>query len=346
MHQNKRVSIRDVAIKANTSITTVSRVLSNPSYPVSRDLRERIQDAIKALNYTPNSAAQMLKKSFNNILGLIVRDIANSYFGEIAKGVTEQAMREGFLCFVCNTERNVEREIEYLELLWRHKVKGVILAGGGIDVRPYQSILRKQLQHGHQYGLRIVGMAPQTLEIPMVTIDYKEAARSIIQHLIGFGHTRIAMISGLSTVLTAQDHREGYQAALSSHGIPYREEFFLHGDFTEQEGYNCAQRLRVREHNITAIACGSDAMALGAIHYLNEIGIHIPREVSIVGIGDIPQSKFTVPPLTTLHVPRYEMGVRAVEMITRQEEPLPGECILFKPQLVERKSVAPPPPSN
>jgi DNA-binding LacI/PurR family transcriptional regulator len=151
------------------------------------------------------------------------------------------------------------------------------------------------------------------------------------------------MISGLSSVLTAQDHKEGYQAALSAHGIPIGKSFSSMGILPNRKGTTCAQRLRVREHNITAIACGSDAMALGAIHYLNESGIHIPGEVSIVGIGDIPQSKFTVPPLTTLHVPRYEMGVRAVEMITRQEEPLPGECILFKPQLVERKSVAPPP---
>lgn len=337
----KRVSIRDVARAASTSVSTVSRVISNPSYPVSRELRERIQKAIKELNYAPDSAAQMLKKGFNNILGLILRDIANPYFGEIAKGVTEQAMKKGFLCFVCNTERNVENEIHYLELFWRHKVKGVILAGGGIDVRSYRSILHRYIARSHQYGIRIVGLAPQILDLPLVTIDYQKAAQTILQYLIERGHRRIAMISGMETVLTSREHFKGYREVMEMHRIPFDASLFLYGDFTEQEGYDCARRLDIKGKGITAIACGSDAIALGVIHYLSEQGIRVPEDVSIIGIGDIPQSKFTVPPLTTLHVPRYEMGVRAVDMITRTEEPMLGEKVLFTPSLMERKSVIP-----
>jgi len=336
----KRISIRDVAKAASTSVSTVSRVISNPTYPVSPELRERIQKAIKELNYSPDSAAQMLKKGFNNILGLILRDIANPYFGEIAKGVTEQAMKKGILCFVCNTERNVENEIHYLELFWRHKVKGVILAGGGIDVRSYRTILQRYVARSHQYGIRIVGLAPQILDLPLVTIDYQKAAFTILQYLMERGRRRIAMISGMETVLTTREHLEGYREALKMRGIPFDGSLFLCGDFTEQEGYDCARKLDIEGKGITAIACGSDAIAIGVIHYLSERGIRVPEDVSIIGIGDIPHSKFMVPPLTTLHVPRYEMGVRAVEMITRPEEPMRGEKILFTPTLMERKSVA------
>ncbi len=335
----KRISIRDVAKLSGSSITTVSRILNGVAYPVSDERRKRVMEAIRELNYSPNNAAQMLKKGFTNLIGLIVRDIADPYFGEIAKGVTEKAMRLGFLSFICNTGRSPENELEYLELLWRHKVRGIILAGGGIGTPAYQEKLKKQLQRGRQYGQRLIGLAPQITDIPVVTIDYAAAARTLTDYLWNKGHRRIALVSGAETVLTSRDHLRGYRESLRSRSMPESEELVAFGDFTEKAGYEAAARLCGTEARPEAIVCGSDTIAMGVIHHITERGLRVPEDVSVIGIGDIPQSRYTIPPLTTIRIPRYEMGCRAVEMIARADDSAFDEDVTFKPVLIERKSV-------
>jgi len=335
----KRISIRDVARLSGSSITTVSRILNGVAYPVSDERRNRVMEAIRELNYSPHNAAQMLKKGFTNLIGLVVRDIADPYFGEIAKGVTEKAMKLGFLCFICNTGRSPENELEYLELLWRHKVRGIILAGGGIGTPSYQEKLKSKLQRGRQYGQRLIGLAPQITDIPVVTIDYAAAVRMLTDHLWEKGHRRIALVSGSETVLTSRDHLRGYRDGLRSRSVPESEELVVFGDFTEKAGYEGAARLFGTEPRPEAVVCGSDTIAMGVIHSITEQGLRVPQDVSVIGIGDIPQSRYTIPPLTTIRIPRYEMGSRAVEMIARMDESPFDEDVTFKPVFVERKSV-------
>lgn len=335
----KRISIRDVAESAGASITTVSRVISNPGYPVSAGLRKKILDAIEKLNYSPTSAAQTLKKGYSNVIGLIVRDIADPYFGELAKGVTEKAMELGFLCFVCNTGRNPRNEIEYLELLWSHKTRGIIMAGGGIDTPEYREKIVKQLQRGKNQGMRFIGLGPQNLEIPTVSIDYFAAATLILEYLFTRGNARIAMISGADRILTSQEHFKAYRSFLSNHGLPFNPGDAIFEGFTEHGGYEGCGRLIARRNDFDAIFCGSDTIAIGVLHRLAEKGVRVPQDISVMGIGDIPQARFTVPPLTTIRVPRYEIGARAVELIANDDGSALEENTLFFPVIVERQSV-------
>jgi LacI family transcriptional regulator len=335
----KRISIHDVAKKAGSSITTVSRIINGTDYPVSEERRKRILEAIRELNYSPNTAAQMLKKGFSNVIGLIVRDIADPYFGEIARGVSEQAGKLGFLCFVCNTGRNPESEIEYMELLWRHKVRGIILSGGGLSTRKYVDSLKRQLDRGKQYGLRIIGLAPQALSIPYVSVDYAATAEYMTAHLYDRGHRSIAFVSGAEIVLTTRDHLRGYRRFLESRNIAFDTDLVAYGDFTERAGHEGCSEIMSRGKPFTAVFCGSDTIAMGVINCLEEKKLRVPRDVSVVGIGDIPQSRYIIPPLTTVKIPRYEMGARAVDMIARPEESFLGEDVVFKPVLVERQSV-------
>jgi LacI family transcriptional regulator len=335
----KYTSIRDVAARAGVSITTVSRVINNVDYPVSQSMRQRVLDAIDELGYLPNKSAQHLRRTFNNVIGLIVRDISESYFGEIAKGVTEKALELGYLSFVCNTGREPQNELRYHELLWQHRVRGIILAGGGMDTPQYREILQKQIARSEQYGLRIVSLAPQGMSMRAVTVDYVEIAETITSYLLARGHRNIALVTGRKDVITCQHHLAGYRRGLERYGLSYDERLAVYGDFTESDGYNGLMELLARKDHFTAVFAGSDTVATGVLQALSHKNLHVPQDISIMSIGDLPQSRYTTPPLTTVRIPRYNMGSCAVELIIGQEDAPESKDVTFHPVVVERSSV-------
>lgn len=337
---DKRISIADVAREAGVSITTVSRIINNVDYPVSADVRARVEETVRKLNYLPNLAAQRLRSSFNNVIGLIVRDIDNSHFAEIAKGATERAMASEYLCFVCNTGRSAESELRFHELLWMNRVQGIILSGGGLDNERYREMLVRQVDRSKRFGLRLVACAPQHIDMPMVGVDFRAVARMITAHVADSGHRRIAFLTGRADVLTAKDHVSGYRDVLESRGIPFDPALAGHGDFTEQAGHDLCRDLLARldgADGVTAIIGGSDAMAIGILHALHELGLTIPDDISVAGIGDMPMAPFLQPPLTSVRIPRYEIGARAVDAILSADAQ-PAHVVL-PCSLVERQSV-------
>jgi LacI family transcriptional regulator len=335
--EEKRVSISDVAARAGVSISTVSRVINDTGYPVSAAVRARVLAAVEELHYSPDLAAQGLRKRFNDIVGLIVRDISDNYFGEIAKGVSERAMELGLLSFVCNTGRNPANELEYHELLWRHRVRGIILSGGGIDTPEYRTILERQLARSRQYGLALVALNPQGMPVTSVTVDYARVASMMVAYLAERGHRSIALISGRATVVTTHEHIRGFRAELAARNIPLEEGAIETRDFTEEGGYEGCRALLGRGRPCTALCAGSDSIAVGAVHALHEAKIAIPEQISIISVGDVPQARFVRPPLTTVAIPRYRMGVLAVDMIAGRA---PMETAILEPSIVERSSVA------
>jgi LacI family transcriptional regulator len=334
---DRRISIQDVADQAGVSITSVSRIINKVDYPISAEIRRRVEQAVQDLNYSPNLAAQRLRSSFNNVIGIIARDIANSFFAEIAKGATERAMSHGYLCFVCNTGRVAASELEFHELLWKNRVQGIILTGGGLDSPEYRDMLQRQLERSRRFGLRLVACAPQGVDTPLVSIDFRAMARLITGHLAGRGHRRIAFITGRPDVITSHEHQHGYRAELAARGLPFDPALFVCGDFTEQAGYELCRGLLDRKAGMSAICCGSDAEAIGVIHALTERGLAVPDDVSIASIGDMPMAAYTLPPLTTVRVPRYEIGAQAIETILARGE-APANRI-FPVELIERQSV-------
>jgi LacI family transcriptional regulator len=337
--KQKHASIQDVATRAGVSITTVSRVINNVEYPVSPNLRKRVLDAIDELSYLPNMSAQQLRRTFNNVIGLIVRDISDSYFGEIAKGVTEKALELGYLSFVCNTGREPMNELKYHELLWQHRVRGIILAGGGMDTPQYLEILQRQKTRSEHYGLRIVALAPQGMSLRAVTVDYTEIAETITSYLLARGHRHVALITGRKDVITCQHHLVGYKRGLERYGLKYDPRLVVYGDFTESEGYNSLMELLARKAQFTAVFAGSDTLATGVLQALYHKNIHVPGDISIMSIGDLPQSRYTTPPLTTVQIPRYSMGSSAVELIVNKEKTAETEDVVFHAVVVERSSV-------
>ncbi|MHB1393674.1 MAG: LacI family DNA-binding transcriptional regulator [Clostridia bacterium] len=335
----ERVSIEDVAKLAGVSISTVSRVISKSDYPISEKTRRKVLKAAEELHYLPNIAAQQLKKEFNNIIGLMVRDISDPYFGEIAKGVTERASELGYLSFVCNTGRSPEREVEYHEVLWQYRVKGIILAGGGFDTEEYKAELMEQLERYKNYGLKIVALAPQGIELPYVTIDNINVGSMITQYLVDRGHCRIAFISGPDNVFTAKERLNGYQDVLIKNGITLNEALVVNSDFSWKGGYEACLELLSHDIQFTSLCCANDNIAIGAMHALREKGLKIPDDISVISIGDITQSKYSDPPLTTAFFPRYEIGKKSVDVIAGLSDLAEHASIVFRSKIIERESV-------
>lgn len=333
---NHSITIVDVARQAGVSVTTVSRIINNVSYPVASETRERVLKAIEALQYSPNKAAQGVRKNASDLIGLIVRDISDSYFGEIAKGVTNQASKLGCLSFVCNTGRNPRDELMYHDLLWQHRVKGIILAGGGLDQEDYKQKLLQQLERHQKYGLRIVTLAPQGISMPYVMINDFEAGRSVTQYLLDRGHRKIAFIGGPRKVFTSMERFRGYQSAIRDAGFDCGDDYAVSSDFSQTGGYEACQLLLQRKHDFTAVCCANDNIAVGAMSAIRKFGLKIPKDLSIISIGDISEAKYMHPPLTTLQIPHYEMGGMAVDYIVKGEEDIQ---ITVDASIVERQSV-------
>lgn len=333
----RRASISDVARRAGVSIATVSRIINQADYPVSAAVRQRVGRAVEALQYSPSLAAQGLRRQFNSVIGLIVRDISTYYFGEIAKGVTQRAMELGYLAFVCNTGRDPAVELRYHELLWQHRVKGIILSGGGIDSADYRGMLEEQLRRSRESGLRLVSLASQGIRLPSVVVDYVQALRHAAAYLIARGHRRIGLVTGSKSVLTTQEHLRGYRRSLTEHRLAFDPGLVFCRDFTEAGGYEGCRELLIRAPDLTAILAGSDMIAVGALRALETRRLRVPADVSLIGIGDVPQARFTTPPLTTVRIPRYEMATRAVDLVT-QEAPA-GDRIVLATDLIERDTV-------
>ncbi len=330
------ITIVDVARQAKVSVTTVSRIINNVSYPVAAKTRERVLKVIEELQYTPNKAAQGVRKNASDIIGLIVRDISDSYFGEIAKGVTNEASKLGCLSFVCNTGRNPHDELKYHDLLWQHRVKGIILTGGGLDQVDYRQKLLQQLDRHRKYGLRIVTLAPQGVAMPYVMINDFEAGRIVTQYLIDHGHKKIGFIGGPQKVFTSIERYSGYQNAMQDASFDCGTEYTASSDFSQTGGYEACLRLLQQVSDCTAICCANDNIAVGAMSAIRKMGLKTPKDISIISIGDISEAKYMHPPLTTLRIPHYEMGKMAVDYIVNGEDNIK---ITMDATIIERQSV-------
>ena len=333
----RRASISDVAKLAKTSTATVSRIINDTGYPISADLRKRVLEAVDVLSYTPNIAAQQLKRDFNPVIGLIARDISAEFFGEIAKGASQRAMELGYLSFICNTGRESAREMQFHELLWRNRVKGIVLIGGGFVDEGYHAMLQRQIDRSKGTGFRIVANTPQGVDLPCITIDHVATMESIVDYFIKRNHRTIGMISGPSSVFTSLDHLEGYKRSLQKHNIPFIPELVSLSEFTEEHGYRASKEMLRKYPKITAFCCGCEPQAIGVYHAIHREGLSIPKHISVISIGDTSIARYTNPTLTAVRVPRYEMGARAVEMILTEDYSL-DQKILLPTQMIERKS--------
>ncbi|WP_324670050.1 LacI family DNA-binding transcriptional regulator [Geochorda subterranea] len=339
------VSVRDVARRAGVSISTVSRVLGG-SAPVSAELRARVMQAVEELGYRPNAHARGLRLGRTGIIGLLVPDVSNPFFGELARVIEVSASRAGYNVLLCNSQNEAARERQYLDLLQSQRVDGLLVVAS--------SLQRSDLERfGRATGARVVAMDRKIegFEGPWVGSDPLPGCREAVEHLVALGHRRIGIVRGPVGVLASEERYQAMVRALEERGLSPSRAWTWAGEYTFETGARAGARLaRCRPgERPTAVICGSELAAFGLIQAVEEAGLRVPDDLSVVGYDNTPFSAVCRPPLTVIAQPIERIGQVATRTLLRllqaplrrQPEPLmrmPGMGEAPRPAPGERRA--------
>lgn len=334
-----RATLKDIAEATGLSTTTVSIILNNKAPHISGATKQAVLEAAKRLNYRPNSIARSLATNRSMSLGMILPDIANPFFAELAKGAEAACSERRYHLFLCNSNDRPEKDIEHMQLLADRGVDGIVLASSAeLSGKKYKASFEAIRQQDK--ALVLLDRATDDTQITSVGLDHKLGGYLATKHLIDRGHRRIGCITGPPRLRTARNRFEGYKNALAEAGIAYDEALVRHGDYHQESGYELCGG--ILQQGITALFAANDLMAVGVIKRTRELGVRIPQQLSLVGFDDMPFSQMIDPALTTIHQPAYDMGFRALQLaIDMVERPNAAQAnTVFKPGLVVRGSVA------
>ncbi len=337
-------TIRDVAKMASVSISTVSLAL-NDSGRVSPETYRKILAAAQAVGYVPNPVAQSLKSGSSRLIGMIVGDLSNPFFGRMLKGVERSALDRNHLVIVSDSDGNADRELAILDHLSEQRVAGIILTPHGTSP---------------EYAARI-----NQLRMPFVLIDHKvrgvdadyigsdnELASSMLtEHLIRFGHRRIAHIAGRPGLYTTERRLQGFLDTMRNAGIEVDPSLIVDGNYDGERAYAVAMRLMTRADRPTAILAANNVMALGSLQAINDLGFKCPDDISLTSIDDVPWGNVIQPRITMVVQQVDELARIASEWLlerirTRGGPVIPPREHILIPQLVVGQSCAPPAKSS
>jgi LacI family transcriptional regulator len=327
-----RVTIADVAREAGVSSQTVSRVINNKG-EIRAETREAVMAVITRLGYRPSSIARGLATNRTYTIGLSVPDIANPFWPEIARGVEDVAWERGYHIFLCNTTETPEREESVLRMFEDKRVDGVIVCGAR---QPDDRLL--PLINKHPAAV-LVNRTLAGSGAGCVIADSHLGAVTAMRHLLGGGRRRIAFLAGPPTSQNGRRHMSGYRDALQAAGLLCDEGLIVPCLPYIEGGLLATRALLADRPDVDAIYCYNDLIAFGALQACAEIGRRVPEEIAVVGFDDILLAQVITPALTTLHVPKYDIGAHAARMLLAMIEgrPTPGQVVV-EPQLVIRAS--------
>jgi LacI family transcriptional regulator len=334
------VNLRDVARRAGVSVPTASRVLSGSDYTVRAELRARVEQAARELHYVPNAHARALLGGNLATVGVLAGDVGDPYFSQIIDGIQELASRHRLLVTICNTGRDVDRELEYFTLLHTHRTGVIIIAGSELRDERYRSGLRERVRAYLTTGGRVVAIGHPDLDVDGVLVDNEHGARELGEHLAGHGHREVGVLAGIAGLASTIDRIAGLRAALETGGATVH---VRHVAATRDGGRDGAARLLAEHPGITALVGTADQMAVGAMALLHERGIAVPGEVSVAGFNDILIAQDVTPPLTTVRLPLEEVGASALRLAMEPAGSDRPRTRRLTPRLVVRASTGPAP---
>lgn len=306
-----QATLRDIAARAGVSVPTASRVLSGSSYPVSPELRKRVEDAAATLDYVPNAQARTLLSGREQSIGVLVGSVDDPYFSEIVNGIHEAAEAERLLIMISNTSREPARELEHFRLFHAHRSRVIIIAGSGIADPAYTSSMTARAGSFMASGGRVVSIGSAFEGVDRVIVDNRAAGRLLADHLLDLGHRHIGVIGGDARVTSTLDRIDGVREVVESAGGSIQ---VRHTTADRNGGLDGARTLLSAFPDMTALVGTADQMAIGALAHLRAAGLECPGHVSVAGFNDIPLAQDLVPPLTSVHLPLREMGNRALRM--------------------------------
>jgi len=330
--RKEKVSIIDVAKRAGVSPATVSRVL-NKTANVSPELRERVLSAVSELHYVPDPFAHGMRTKRTRSIGLIISDITNPFFPELARGVEDYVSSLGYSLILCNTDARPENEKRYVELLLNKGIDGLMFT----SLRIGEEVIRSLLNDG--IPCILVGRKPENIEglVYVVTDNYKGGCIAG-EYLFSLGHKRFAHISGPLDNSAGRERLAGFIDALKKRGVREKDITIINSDFTMEGGYKSAGDVLGLESLPSAIFFANDAMAIGALQRFWEEKISIPEVFSIIGFDNIKVSGLVAPPLTTISQEIYRIGQLSARELIKIIEGEKGEPVILEPKLIERRS--------
>ncbi len=328
-------SLQEVAARAKVSIATVSRVL-NKSEKVVPATRAAVEKALRDLDYRPSRVARRLRMNSGraNLVGLIIPDIQNPFFAEIARGVEDAAYANQYALLLCNSDENLDKERFYLDVMRAESVDGVVLPP--FDDRD------DAVMDIAQSGMPIVCVDRSLVRVKtdVVEVDNHQGAFDAVSHLIARGHEHIGLIEGRTTVSTNRERRRGYADALAAAGISPRKELIRAGDFKQESGRVLTNELLDLRKPPTALFVVNNLMTVGALAALHQRKLRIPQDMAVVGFDDLPWAEALDPPLTVVRQPAHEVGRQAMELLLKRimEPGRPPLTVRLQPELVIRRS--------
>lgn len=332
------VTIKDIARKAGVSYATVSRALNNRP-EVNEKTRREIQKLAEEMGYKPNALARSLVTRESKTLGLIIPDITNPFFPEVARGAEEAAAQAGYSIFLCNTNWEEEKERKYLALLEEKRVDGIILASVINDEQQMMEYLADSA-----VPLIMINRVLKNIQAHYVVIDNVRGACLVMEHLIENGHRDIAFVGGLSHVEATRERLQGYKMMLGAYDLPVRPELIRLGSFKRESGYSNALELLKLSPRPTAIFAANDILALGVLQAAADMNLRVPGDLAVVGFDDIPFASYAEVSLTTVAQPKYAMGEMAAKILIEEIKEGPSrekKKIILQPELVVRRSSMP-----
>src|ERR671924_478720 len=333
-----RTTLRDVARIAGVHPATASRALNEETRALVNDeTARRVLRAAADVGYRPNPIARGLKTNRSYTIGVLIPDLTNPLFPPILRGIEDRLEIAGYTPLTANTDNDPERELLDSQAMRARQVDGVIAATARRDHRLHDALLDAGLE------LVLVNRRQEELPVSSATADDRLGMRLAVEHLLSLGHTRIAHLAGPLDYSTGLDRHESFHETMRAAGVEPDPELVLVAEaFTESEGARLCGQLMAEGREFTAVAAANDLLALGCYDVFAERGVRCPEEVSVIGFNDMPFAARFKPPLTTIHIPHYEIGKAAAELMLErlQDGDSPPREIRLQPSLVVRGSTA------
>jgi LacI family transcriptional regulator len=329
----KAASIYDVARESGVSAFTVSAVINHKSH-VSKKLRERVEAAIRKLNYRPNLLARSLAKQKTHTIGMIVPDIANPFFPMVVRGAEDAAQKNGYNLLLCNSDDNLEKEESALEVLLSKRVDGILLTKAVKDFGPS---LQQMIKEVNIPIVLVMRTSPKVSQDAVITDDY-QGAYEAVSHLARSGRRRIGLMGGPLKVSNGKARWQGFKDALAASGLTYDPELVIEGDYRIESGYRGGHLLL--SHRPDGIYVANFLMTVGLLKAAEEMGLRCPEDFGLVSFDDYPWLGIFRPKLTTVELPKYQLGYQAAELLLERIAGNRGKGVVRKlmPELRVRES--------
>jgi LacI family transcriptional regulator len=330
------VTIYDVAREASVSMATVSRVVNN-NPNVKPQTRKKVFEAIERLGYRPNAVARGLASKKTTTVGVVIPDISNAIFAEVARGIEDIANMYHYNIILCNADKKKDKEIRVINTLLEKQVDGLLFMGGAVTEDHIQAFKTSSVP------IVLCATTDEGDNYPSVDIDHSAAAEDAVNSLIQNGHRHIAMISGtLQDPANGFARYQGYKNALEKAGITFNEDLVRIGNYRYESGLEVTKYFLDLQDRPTAIFAATDEMAIGAIHAIQDRGLRVPEDVSVISIDNVRMASMVRPLLTTVAQPMYDIGAVSMRLLTKlmKKEDAQNSRVILPHEVIQRESVA------